>query len=465
MNRALIVNPPQQLHVTKDMAGSYGVETGPGVVLPSLDLIYHAQTLRKKYEIQFFDLQAWPDQRGDFFSALAEQPSSIVLVLVTLLTAEDDLEFIRAIKKAAPESVVFPKLSHDDKSEATIRKMLQTGLAKRVLFGETELLIHEIIEEKTTDGCAYMNGEGVQFGKSVRVEEMDQLPDLDLSFVDTSPYGFGLLPSGPGDTFSFQSSRGCPFKCGYYCPYPLAQGLKFRALSADKMYRNIKSLNEDFNITSLLFRDATFTLNKQRIMDFCQHIRDDGIRLAWWCESRANCLDEELIKQMTLAGCRGLNLGVETGDEELLKSTGKPGGVDLELLARTKRLADKYGLRLHFLMMVGLPDETKKTIYHSYQLLRRLRPETISVTAVTPYPGTELYKDAVENNWIVGHSAEEHVADGTKAEMRGRYLNTKQVARGRRLLMASHHLQQNPGLLSAAKAAALNVYMSARKRI
>ncbi len=464
MNTALIVNPPAKLHVARDMAGSYGVETGPGVVLPPLDLIYHAQVLREQHEIHFFDLQARPRRTASFFNALAEHQSSIVLVLVTVFTADDDLEFIRRIKDAAPDSVVFAKLPSGEHQVETSIRILKSGLVKRLLVGETELVINEIVHEKTTDGCAYINGKGVQFGKSLVVEDMDHLPDLDLSFVDSSPYWFGLLPYGPGNTFSFQSSRGCPYKCGYYCPYPLAQGVKFRGMSADKVYRNVKTLYEDFNITNILFRDATFTLNKKRIMDFCQHVRDDGMRLAWWCESRANCLDEDLLKQMALAGCRGLNVGVETGDEELLKSAAKPGGVDLEVLARTKRLADKYGLWLHFLMMVGLPDETKDSIYHTYQMLSRMKPKSMSMTAVSPYPGTELYKEAIENNWIVSPDKGEHVPDVTKAAMRGRYLTAKQVARGRRLLTTSYRLQQRPDLRSAAQAAAMSVYFSAWRR-
>ena len=124
-------------------------------------------------------------------------------------------------------------------------------------------------------------------------------------------------------------------------------------------------------------------------------------------------LDDALLEQMALAGCQGINLGVETGDADLMASQGKPGGVTPEKVAEIRESAKRHGLKVHFLMMVGLPDETKETIYHSYQLLTRLKPETISVTAVSPFPGTELYKDAVENDWIISGDPSEHVrADG-----------------------------------------------------
>ena len=166
---------------------------------------------------------------------------------------------------------------------------------------------------------------------------------------------------------------------------------------------------------------------------------------------------------MALAGCKGLNLGVETGDADLMAQVGKPGGVDPDKVAEVRHIAGRYGIKVHFLMMVGLPDETKETVFHSYQLLDHLRPESISVTAVSPFPGTQLYEDAIANDWIIG-DVEAHIADGSTVTMRGRNLSAEQVLVARNLLILLHRESLRSGFRSAAKAALLRAYFALWRR-
>lgn len=89
----------------------------------------------------------------------------------------------------------------------------------------------------------------------------------------------------------------------------------------------------------------------------------------------------------------------------------------LERLKTIRKMAYELGLRLHFLLMVGLPNETKKSLYRTYRLLSNLKPETIGVGVVTPYPGTPLYNEAKEKGWI-------ETEDWTKFEGRTLVMHT-----------------------------------------
>ena len=82
---AFVVSPPDwnNVHVQKDMAGNYGVKTGPGVVLPPLDLIYHALTLKAEHDLDFVDLQAFPDETDRVLARIAEHRGSTVVILIT----------------------------------------------------------------------------------------------------------------------------------------------------------------------------------------------------------------------------------------------------------------------------------------------------------------------------------------------------------------------------------------------
>jgi radical SAM superfamily enzyme YgiQ (UPF0313 family) len=102
---------------------------------------------------------------------------------------------------------------------------------------------------------------------------------------------------------------------------------------------------------------------------------------------------------MREAGCEGINLGVETGDPEVLRTEAKVG-LTHEVLAQVVEWAHAVGIKIHFLLMVGLPGETRRSLVLTHRLVSELRPDSIGVTIVTPYPGTPLHEEAKRKKWI-----------------------------------------------------------------
>jgi len=102
---------------------------------------------------------------------------------------------------------------------------------------------------------------------------------------------------------------------------------------------------------------------------------------------------------MKKAGCKGINIGVETGDPHVLESQAKTG-VSIEMLTKVRSFCKSVGIKLHFLLMLGLPGETKTSLYRTFKLVQKLGPESIGTTVVTPFPGTPLYNEAKENGWL-----------------------------------------------------------------
>ena len=96
---------------------------------------------------------------------------------------------------------------------------------------------------------------------------------------------------------------------------------------------------------------------------------------------------------------QGVSLPVTVGSPPGTRARAKQG-LSLEKLKAIRNAAARTGLGLHFLLMVGLPGETRRSLYQTYHLLKSLRPETMGVCLVTPYPGTPLYHEAREKGWI-----------------------------------------------------------------
>lgn len=442
MEKVFIINPPDKfnsrVHISKDMAGGFGFNAGTGVILPPLDLIYHTITLRKfGYIINFYDFQAEFEKDEEFFEKIKVSDKCFVLILITNPTLDSDLKFIKKIKILNPKVNIFVKF--DVKNEEIIKKIINTNLIEAVLVGETEIIIPQILDGKQKNGIVYKKNKKIIYGPKVIVENLDKLPDLELDFINISRYKYPLLANNNGNFFTFQSSRGCPFPCAYYCPYPLIQGNVWRGMSEKKLFKNVKKLVLEYNVSSIFFRDATFTLDKKRIIKFCDDVISEKLKFEWWCETRMNCLDELLLKKMSRAGCVGINLGVETGDDDLMKKQGKIGG-DIKQLIKIRNLAFKFGIKLHFLMMVGLPEENKKSLYRSFKIIEKLKPESLGVTTITPYPGTDLYRDAINHNWIINNNLKDYT--GNTVVMRSKYLTSKQIKHGNFLLKVAGYVNK-----------------------
>jgi len=60
----------------------------------------------------------------------------------------------------------------------------------------------------------------------------------------------------------------------------------------------------------------------------------------------------------------------------------------------------KLGIKVHGTFIIGLPVETPQTVRETIDFAKELDPHTIQVSIAAPYPGTELYDQAVKNKWF-----------------------------------------------------------------
>lgn len=395
----LLINPPSgDKSVNRDMAGGLGYRAGEGVVLPPLDLLSMASTLRKK---------GWNVKFTDALVESVEYPrSDLIIGNLALPTIDEDIVFYKKIKDRFPKTVVVIKTGINYRY--ILENVLKCLGANKIIFGESDLNIMECINKKE------------RVIDAGRVEDMDLLPIPARDLCEIGKYKYGLLP---GIVTTMQTSRGCPFECAYYCPYPLVQGKKWRAMSPTRVIKEIEEIKR-LGINNILFRDATFTLDMGRVDEICRLIKRKGIEINWWCETRINVLSKKLLRKMKSAGCQGINVGVETLDEKLIEKEGKPG-VSIEKIIRIKKVAKKLGIKLHFLMIIGLPNDNIKTLFETFERLVEIKPETVGFTVITPYPGTELFNDAKKAGLI--HNFEWSRLNGQNVNMRTKYLSVVEI--------------------------------------
>jgi len=102
---------------------------------------------------------------------------------------------------------------------------------------------------------------------------------------------------------------------------------------------------------------------------------------------------------MKNSGCRLINFGLESGEQEILNRIGK--GITLEQVKKALALTRKVGINYVASFTVGMPGETKETIRKTVRMIKTFGGIDAGIYRITPYPGSPLYHLALKNNWLI----------------------------------------------------------------
>jgi radical SAM superfamily enzyme YgiQ (UPF0313 family) len=123
----------------------------------------------------------------------------------------------------------------------------------------------------------------------------------------------------------------------------------------------------------------------------------------WSCNAKAN-VPRDTLKVLRDNGLRLLLVGYESGNQQILHNIKK--GMRIEVAKKFTKDCHELGIQIHGTFIMGLPGETKETIEETIKFATEINPHTLQVSLAAPYPGTFLYNQAVENNWLDASHAE-----------------------------------------------------------
>lgn len=266
------------------------------------------------------------------------------------------------------------------------------------IIGEGEITLLELVETLAKGdsidrikGLIYRNGENVlKTEPRPYIQDLDSLPIPDRTLLNLGRYTFSIPKKGTGRTTLMMTNRGCPFQC-VFCSARTMWGTRVRWRSVGKVLQEIEHIVNELQIKYINFADDTLTLNRSRMIEICKGILERNIQFNWEGMTRANTVDEELLKLMKKAGLVRLSFGIESGDPEILRKIKK--GVTVEEVKRTYKIAYKLGIETRGSVMIGHPYETKRTAMKTLWFIRNLKEcMQAYVNITTPFPGTELYE-------------------------------------------------------------------------
>jgi radical SAM superfamily enzyme YgiQ (UPF0313 family) len=193
------------------------------------------------------------------------------------------------------------------------------------------------------------------------------------------------------------ASRGCPYNCNYCATNNIWQR-KVRWRSPQNVVDEIKSFIVNQKERFLSFYDDCFTLNKKWLSEFCDIVIKENLKINWQCITSANLLDEAVFKKITQAGCKKINIGVESGSERILKIAQK--NINLNVIRKVFSLAKKYNISTTAYIMIGFPTETEYDVQLTQDIIKEIRPNWVYCNILIPLPGTVFYNWCIERNLI-----------------------------------------------------------------
>ena len=189
----------------------------------------------------------------------------------------------------------------------------------------------------------------------------------------------------------FQTSRGCTQAC-IFCVHRF---MKYRMRTLEHVMGEIEFCIKKYNCKNFSFNDPSIYCDPDWMYAFCDELLRRKLDIKWYCEGRID-IDLDLLRLMARAGCKSLDVGIESGSPKVLKSIRK--NIEPAMFLPYAKLAKELGIRSKLFFMVSLPDEFEKDAFKTLDVAKKLAKyvHRMGCGLTHIFPGTSLEKMAVE---------------------------------------------------------------------
>ena len=251
-----------------------------------------------------------------------------------------------------------------------------------IVLGEGEFSFLKLIDHLENEKSPPFSLSGIAFKYEKQLYQTD--PGDPVQNLDSVPL--------PATYFTFQHlalTRGCPGKCSF-CGSPAFWGSgPVRSHSPGYFVDQIETLTKK-GVTFFYVSDDTFTLKSSTVITICKEVIKRNLRITWVAISRVDCINEEILYWMRMAGCIQISFGVESGSSRIRKRLGKH--INDKDVSNAFHLCTRYGILPRAYFIYGSPGETWETIHKTIDLMVSIRPLSMISYLLVIFPGTELYQ-------------------------------------------------------------------------
>jgi len=412
--KILLANPPLKDRRKFTREGRCTQEEGAwGTLWPPVSLAAIGAVLEKSgHDVRIIDCAARGDDWNGFVSVLSEFSPRVVILSTGTPSIDNDLKLCSFLKERNPSIITAVFGTH-------VTTLYEECMAKYpgvdiIIRGEPEITANELAD--TVDlkgdlngvrGITFREGNGAIIANPARpfIDDLDTLPFPAWDKLDLGLYRLPLK----GDRYlTISPSRGCPYRCTF-CTCQTYYGRKLRRRSVGNVLSEIEHDIERFGVSHFFFWAETFVIDKNYVRELCGEILKRGVKISWTANSRVDTVDGPLLQLMADSGCWMLSYGIESADQSVLDRTMK--GTKVAQAKSAIVMSREAGIKTAGHFILGLPGDTEETIRKTIDYSMTLDLDFAQFYSAVPFPGSELYREALEKKWIDPGNFEDYRQD------------------------------------------------------
>jgi radical SAM superfamily enzyme YgiQ (UPF0313 family) len=356
-----------------------------------MDLLYLSGTLSEAgYEINILDALAKRCSPVETINYISDYNPDFIVVLVGTISWEEDKRFLKGLRALHPNLKIIG--TGDIFLDEGIKIIKENSFFDGCILDFSDKSILNLIKQLSApssqlsaqiDNCIYKNNENNIIAGSVsriKGEFSLAMPRHDLFPIKEYKYAF----SREFPTAHLMTDFGCAFNCSF-CPIR-NDNLGFKVRPVDEIIEELKYL-KSMGVKELYFRDQTFGANKKRAIELCERMIKEDLKFSWYCFSRVDVINEELLDAMKASGCHTIIFGIESVNDKTLLDVHKR--ITIEKVKNAFSLCKKRGIRRAATFIIGLPGETEEDIMKTVDFAKDIDCSFASFNVAGIRPGTE----------------------------------------------------------------------------
>jgi radical SAM superfamily enzyme YgiQ (UPF0313 family) len=455
----LFLNPPSlKNEIFMKEIGRCGRKSVAGELWPQTGLAYLAAiTIQSGHKAKIIDAMATQISLNNLIEVIQKEKFDLIIVHSSTPTFNNDIKIISEIKKITNSLIGFTGTHTTVLPEESLRQ----SEADFILVGEAESTLKELLDilnnyqfgkndssksqhftDSLIDKLKLINGLAIKLNNEVIITPPREIyPDLDSfpfpvrELLPNAKYTMPFFDRKPFVTII--PSRGCPFKCTF-CRAGKVWGVKPRFRTPSNIVAEIKDVIYKLNIRNIVFMTDALTLKRDWTIALLNEILKENLSFRWICNSRVDTVDKEMLNLMKKAGCELISYGVESGDQSILDKAKK--NIKLEDSIKAMELTRQAGILSLAYFIIGLPGETEETIKKTIRFAKKINPDYVNFHIATPFPGTEFYDYAKNNNLLISNNWDDYEEEGS-AVIRTETMTPEQLVKYQKYAMNSFYLR------------------------
>ncbi|OGG96382.1 MAG: hypothetical protein A2527_02130 [Candidatus Lambdaproteobacteria bacterium RIFOXYD2_FULL_50_16] len=417
MNEALQIkaNPwAEQVKGKRNIVMLYpktGMDVGGATVAPPHSLLAAAAPMdHAGYDIKIIDMRRDSDWKASMEAVVSEESLFVGISAMTGTQVHFAIlmaEFARKLTKGK-----VPIVWGGAHASILPEQTLEHALVDMVVLAEGEVTGLELANALVSGaplsqvpGLGFKKDGKLTLNESAAMVDVDELLPVPWHLIDVESYispDNYFLKDSPRTLDIGQTSRGCPYKCGF-CASSSILYKRWRAMSIDRAMKAIEEPVRKFNLTGVWIRDDEFYVNSKRAYAVCERIQNSDLNIQWYSTGmRVNDFlraKPEQLEMLKRSGGTIMKFGAESGSDRILKLIQK--GIVAEQTLEANQRCKEFGIIPAFSFIIGFPTETFEEINQTIDFAFRLKKENPDAqletfATYTAFPGTPMYPLALE---------------------------------------------------------------------